>query len=123
MRGFLGRSMNVAETTEDPKVREIASRGITENEFRIRKGLGDLAPMTPTKRIARDLAGIDPGLAYALLIEQLFTPAEAAEIVAGCSLALQRRITSDQAEIETQITATIETSIGLGDRLPDEING
>lgn len=78
--------------------------------------------MTPTRRIARDIAGQDPRDAYKELISQRFSPAEAAEIVAGTSLALQKKITDDRNEIEAQIKSTIECSVRIGDRLKDEIN-
>lgn len=79
--------------------------------------------MTPTKRIAREIAGQDPGTAYRDLVAQCFTPAEAAEIVAGTSLALQRTITVDVVRIEDQITDTINLSIKLGQRKREDVNG
>jgi hypothetical protein len=78
--------------------------------------------MTPTQRIARDIAGQDPRDAYRELACQCFSPAEAAEIVAGTSTALQGKITDDIDRIEAQIKSTIECSVRIGDRLEDEIN-
>ena len=103
------------------EARSARIQGISVVGFTVTEN-GEITEVVIKNSLSKEIAGQEPEDARKTLECQCFSPAEISEIITGCRMVKADRLTADLDEIEKQIRATIECSVRLGDRLPDEIN-